>query len=94
MFLSKHALVKYLQASDIIQIILDHGKLRSGDILSLLSAYDAKSMLVLLIDEFKDLTCFRKKPLYTNTLQAGISVIFKTFHDSFPPFAEGQSYSI
>jgi len=46
---SKHAPIKKFQASDIIQIILDHGKLQSKDILSLLTVHDAKSMLILLL---------------------------------------------
>lgn len=67
--------VKCLQASDIIQIILDHGKLQSGDILSLLSAYDAKSMLVLLLDDSKTLRVI-EKGLYTRTLYKLVSASY------------------
>ena len=67
--------VKCLQASDIIQIILDHGKLQSGDILSLLSAYDVKSMLVLLLDDSKTLRVI-EKGLYTRTLYKLVSASY------------------
>lgn len=50
---SKHAPIEYLQASDIIRVVLDHGKLQPGDILSLLTAHDAKSMPILLLHDIQ-----------------------------------------
>ena len=86
---SKHAPIKCLQASEIIQIILDHGKLQSEDILSLLSMHDAKSMFILLLHEIQKPTCHRKKSLFADSSQTYIGVLFEALYDSFASFAEG-----
>lgn len=61
-----------LQASDIVQLILDHGKLRPPDVISRLSIYDPKSLFVRSAERIHP-DCWSDTSLYSQSLYKLVS---------------------
>ena len=87
------------QGAEIVQVVLDHGKLRPPDILSRLSRYDLKST-------FSPVPCRPARPptlnaranrfqhVFTSIVQARIGILSQAIHHSLTQFATGQADKI